>query len=60
MLEELSPTQTKGTLMLQIDLKGGLWTSVIKKALQMQGSQIKPLRRVIQQYLDENPDCPYK
>ena len=45
--------------MLQIDLKGGLWTSIIKKALKMQGEQIKPLRTVIQKYLDE-VGCPYK
>ena len=45
--------------MLEIDLKGGLGHWVIKKALKMQGSQLKPLKAVIATYLKENPNCPY-
>lgn len=46
--------------MLNMDLRGGLYNSVIKKALSMQGGQLKPLKSVIAKYLKENPDCPYK
>ena len=41
--------------MLEIDLKGGLSHWVIKKALNMQGNQLKPLKTVIAKYLKENP-----
>lgn len=37
LLEPLSERQTRGTLLLNIDLKGGLANYVIKKALKMQG-----------------------
>ena len=60
LLEEVSPRETRATLMLEIDLKGGLSHFIIKKALKMQGEQIKPLKNVISKYLKENPDCPYK
>ena len=59
LLEEISPNQTKATLMLELDLKGGLANMIIKKALKMQGDQLKPLRTTITKYLKENPHCPY-
>ena len=59
-MEPIGERETRCTLMLEIDLKGGLWHSVIKTALKMQGEQIKPLATVVQKYLDENPSCPYK
>ena len=60
LLESVSERETKATLMLEIDLKGGLSNYVIKKALNMQGGQLKPLKSVIEKYLKENPQCPYK
>lgn len=45
--------------MLELDLKGGLANYIIKKALKMQGDQLKPLRTTITKYLSENPNCPY-
>ena len=41
--------------MLELDLKGGLSNWVIKKALNMQGNQLKPLKTTIAKYLKENP-----
>ena len=46
-------------MILDIDLKGGLSHMIIKKALKMQGEQLKPLKTVIAKYLKENPNCPY-
>ena len=60
LLESIGERQTKATLMLELDLKGGLSNWVIKKALNMQGNQLKPLKGVIGKYLAENPQCPYK
>lgn len=60
LLESISERETKATLMLEIDLKGGLPNYLIKKALNMQGNQLKPLKTVIGKYLTENPQCPHK
>ena len=60
LLEPISERETRATLMLELDLKGGLANYVIKKALNMQGNQLKPLKAVIAKYLSENPQCPYK
>lgn len=51
LLEAVSERETKATLMLELDLKGGLSHYVIKKALNMQGNQLKPLKTVIGKYL---------
>ena len=59
-MEPISDTETRATLLLNIDLKGGLYNSIIKKALNMQGGQLKPLKSVIAKYLKENPQCPYR
>ena len=55
LLEPISERETRATLMLELDLKGGLANYVIKKALNMQGNQLKPLKAVIAKYLSENP-----
>lgn len=55
LLESISERETKATLMLELDLKGGLYNSIVKKALNMQGNQLKPLKTVIAKYLKENP-----
>ena len=46
--------------MISIDLKGRLFSSLIKPSMKMLGTQLKPLRETVQQFLDENPDCPYR
>ena len=38
LLEAAGERETKATLMLELDLKGGLYNTVIKKALNMQGN----------------------
>ena len=38
LLESISEHETRGTLLLECDLKGGLSNYVIKKALGMQGN----------------------
>ena len=55
LLESISERETKASLMLELDLKGGLSNWVIKKALNMQGNQLKPLKTTIARYLKENP-----
>ena len=55
LLESISERETKASLMLELDLKGGLSNWVIKKALNMQGNQLKPLKTTIAKYLKENP-----
>ena len=55
LLESISERETRATLMLECDLKGGLSNYVIKKALGMQGNQLKPLKGIITKYLKENP-----
>ena len=37
----------------------GIPNMALKKALQAQGLQIKPLKATIAKYLSENPQCPY-
>lgn len=54
-MEPLGERKTKATLMINIDLKGGLPNYAINKALKMQGSQFKPLREAIGKYIKEFP-----
>ena len=59
LLEPIGEKQTRATLLVEIDMMG-LAEFAVKKALKMQGNQFTPLKTVIQKFLNQNPDCPWK